>query len=513
MRRLSVMTVMVALGGPAMSQEPGAPLSAIDWLSQSVESAPTAAASRPQAFEPPVASTGTAPGVTVSPLEDTQFGPLGVLPSEVTGLPISLWARSDESTLVSLIRAEQVETLPALQDLLVTLMLAVAEPPDGSSGNALFLTRADKLLDMGAIEAAQSLLESGDLLDREVFRRWFDVSLLRGTESEACAMLKQQPTLAPTLMARVFCVARNGDWNAAALTLNTARALGDVTPDEEALLTRFLDPELAVEGEDLFPPSRPSPLVYRLKEAVGELMPTSGLPLAFAHADLRDTVAWRGQIEAAERLARHAALSENVLLSVYTARAPAASGGVWDRAAAIQDLEAALGSDDDADLAEALQVAWAAMEEAGLQVPFARVYGETLLSRTLDGTSAQLAHRIALLSPAYEAAARSIAPRSVTERIWRAVATGEFADIEPKDAPSAAVLAGFRASSPSNSLATTIEAGRIGEAVLRAIAAFQQGLDGDHHAVTDAIATLRAAGLDDVARRAALQYLILDART
>jgi hypothetical protein len=57
------------------------------------------------------------------------------------------------------------------------------------------------------------------------------VTLLTGTEHDACAILRSQPALAPTLPARVFCLARNGDWNAAVLTLNTARALGDVTPE------------------------------------------------------------------------------------------------------------------------------------------------------------------------------------------------------------------------------------------------------------------------------------------
>ena len=49
----------------------------------------------------------------------------------------------------------------------------------------------------------------------------------------------------------------------------------------------------------------------------------------------------------------------------------------------------------------------------------------------------------------------------------------------------------------------------LGEAALRAVATFEQGLDGDHGAVTDALATLRALGLEDEARIAALEFLIL----
>lgn len=507
--RPAVLAALGLLAGPALAQEGGAPLSAIDWLSQSLESTSTG----PRALdEPPVSSGASAPGILVTPLDQPSGSAPGVLPPEVTGLPPDLWAGSDEDALVALIGAEHVETVPALQDLLVALMLAEAEPPRGGDGEALFLARVDKLLEVGALDAAQSLLEAGDLLNPEAFRRWFDVTLLRGTESEACAMLRSHPSLAPTLMARVFCTARNGDWSAAALTLNTARVLGDVTPDEELLLTRFLDPEFAEPEESLLPPARPSPLVYRIKEAVGDLMPTAGLPLAFSYADLRDTVSWRAQIEAAERLARHGAVSENVLLEIYTARDPAASGGLWDRAAAIQTLDRALQAGDEAEVAEALGPAWAAMGEVGLEVPFARLYGEPLLEVGLGDGAGALVQRIALLSPAYEAAARAREPGNARERVWRAVATGEVEGVDATDSPSQAVLAGFRDAEVPQDLAAALDEGRTGEAVLGAMELFQQGVDGDRAAVSRGIATLRAAGLEDAARRAALQFLLLDAR-
>lgn len=486
------------LAGAAQAQDDGAPLSAIDWLSRSVEGSSSAT---PE--EPPVASDASSPGITVTPLDTAGSGLSGILTPEMTGLPHDLWSGSDSATLIDLIHAEDAETLPALQELLVTLMLAEAVAPSDGEGQALFLARVDKLLDMGALEAARSLLESGDLLEPESFRRWFDVTLLTGTEHDACAMLGEQPSLAPTVMARVFCTARNGDWNAAALTLNTARALGDVTLQEESLLTRFLDPEYAEPELEAAPPTRPSPLVYRLREAVGDLMPTAGLPLAFSHADLRDTVAWRARLEAAERLAKHGALSENVLLAIYTAREPAASGGIWDRADAIQRLDRAVTSGDRAAVTEALGPAWAAMREVGLEVPFARLYGEALLGLKLDGEAGALAHRVALLSPVYEQAARSRDPSSPREELWRAIATGQTEGMEASDAATAAVLAAFQSEPPEAE-------GTTGESVLRAIASFRQGLDGDHRALTEAISTLRALGLDDVARRSALQFLMLD---
>ena len=53
---------------------------------------------------------------------------------------------------------------------------------------------------------------------------------------------------------------------------------------------------------------------------------------------------------------------------------------------------------------------------------------------------------------------------------------------------------------------------KLGEAILRAIALFNIGTDGDLKALTDALAFFRAIGLEDVARRASLQVLLLDRR-
>ncbi len=103
----------------------------------------------------------------------------------------------------------------------------------------------------------------------------------------------ESPGLAPTFPARIFCLARSGDWNAAALTLRTGQALGYITEAEEALLSRFLDPDL-YEGEPPLPTPAPvTPLAWRMFEAIGEPLSTATLPMAFAHAELRPQAGWK----------------------------------------------------------------------------------------------------------------------------------------------------------------------------------------------------------------------------
>ncbi|MFN4172816.1 MAG: hypothetical protein ACK4GW_13780, partial [Pseudorhodobacter sp.] len=284
---------------PAIAEDP---LSAIDWLSQSVS---TPADTRPP--EPDVTGAGGAvpADVVVSVLDGPSPDAAGVLPPSVTGFPRNLWGIGRSAEIAELLAAERVDTLPALQGLLLMVLLAEARPPAEAAPPGLLLrARIDKLLAMGALDQAQALLGVAGPSTPDLFRRAFDVAMLTGTEDKRCAELQGNPRLAPTYPARIFCLARSGDWNAAALTLRMAQALGLVTDSEDALLSRFLDPDL-YEGEPpLTPPDPVTPLAWRMLDSIGEGLPTAGLPLAFSHAELRDTAGWKAQIEAAERLSR-----------------------------------------------------------------------------------------------------------------------------------------------------------------------------------------------------------------
>lgn len=510
MKQWYLAAVFCSLSNSLSAQTEAEPLSAIDWLSQSVtETAATPARPPARINEPPVANDASTPVITVTPLDAPSPDPIGLLPPDVTGLPRSLWSNSDEAMIVTLVQAERVDSLPAIQDFLITLMLAEADPPLGAGNDgALFVARVDKLLDYGAIEPAQALLEQADLENPALFRRWFDVALLTGAEDNACDMMLTNPQVAPTYAARIFCLARAGDWNAAALTLNTHRALGDMSAQEEALLSRFLDPEL-YEGEAaLGPPDRISPLVFRMREAIGEGLPTNTLPRAFAHADLRSTTGWKSQLEAAERLARYSAVSPNVLEGLYTARTPSASGGVWDRVEAIQRFDTALRAADPTAVATTLPNAWRAARTARIEVAFAQIYADRLAPLPLTGPAAELTFQIGLLSPDYETVA--LAAGDGADAFLTALARGIPQNVATDDPKARAIQAAFDDATPPQPLTDLVTAGKLGEALLRTVATFDAGASGDHQSLTDALALLRVVGLEDVARRAALQFMLLE---
>lgn len=485
------------------------PLAAIDWLSQ-----PSARSSLPGIvlLEPPVTGTAALPDVTVTPLESL-LPPAGLVPAAATGLPVDLWRGSKPADITRLISSVPVRRSPAMQALLFTLLLSESRAPSPADDQIL-LARLDRLLALGATDAAQALAEQAgptDSADR--FVRWFDATLLTGNEDASCAALTASPHLSDDYAARIFCAARRGDWPTAALMLETGHALGLLPQAQMDLLDRFLNPDL-YEGADPLPhPANPDPLGFRLYETIGEPMPTASLPPAFAAADLRDISGWKAQLEAAERLARRGALNPNQYLGLFSARKPAASGGIWDRVAAVQRLETDLAADDTDALARSLPQAWQMMQAAGTETVFADLFGEPLARAGLDGNSAALAWRIRLLSPVYELAALDAPTDDAKAPFLAALAQGR-PDSDSAPTPLARAIAlGFAADAPlPDRLKPLLDNGQLGEAILRAMALFARGSDGNLGDLTAALATFRAVGLEDTARRAALQLMLLEPR-
>ncbi|UWQ20541.1 hypothetical protein [Jannaschia sp. W003] len=502
LRAAALLLLASAVAAPAAGD---APRSAIPWLSDSLRAPsaavpPAASGAAPAAGEP-AATAVSGSEIAVMPIGTVRRDAVGLRPAQALGLPRDLFAGSDPVRLAERLSAAPVDALPAAQALVRMLLVAELDPPRAAGDpDALFLARIDALLRRGALDDAQAFLERAGAADRGAFLRWFDVSLLTGDDTRACEAMAANPGIAPTLQARVFCLARAGDWAAAALTLDTGRALGAIAPADELLLAHFLDPE-SFEGEPPPPTPRPmTPLAYRLLDGIGETPATRGLPLAFSFADLRPNVGWKAQIEAAERLVRAGALDPNRLLALYTERRPSASGGVWDRAEAVQRVDAALLGGDRAALAAALPDAVERLGAADLLLPLATLLGERA-ARALPGDPH--AARLGLLSPGAESVADAAAE---THPFAAGVARGE--PVDPTTPIERAVADGFARPTPER-LERMAREGRLGEALLDVADALRGGTDTPPDELEDAIATLRAAGLPSLARRVALEALLL----
>ncbi len=495
---------------PALAQEP---LSAIGWLSESV-AMPVAIPPDAGALPLPEASGAPSEQVDVTVLGSGPDDGAGLNDGAEAGLTEPFWGSTATDEALHVLAAAPSGTIPALRQLLGAILTARLVPPaDSAQTGALVLARIDRLLDLGALDQAAALAAAAGPTTPDLFRRSFDVALLTGNEDAACTRLRDAPAIAPALTTRIFCLARGGDWQAATLTFDTAVALGQVGGGDAAVLARFLDPDSDDDAEALERPETVTPLALRLFEAIGEPIPTYGLPLAFAHADLRSTSGWKTRIEAAERLAREDALPPERLRAIYLERRPAASGGVWDRAAAMQQLDAALVARDAAAVSQALVRAWAVMQQADLEMPLAALVARPAARIALSGPAAGIAFRLSLLDAA-AAAGDPPAVATPEERFAAAIGAGRVPDAPPFGGLARAIAPAFADAAPPApaDLAEMLSQDRRGEAVLAALARIDEGVSGDLRRVTEGLVVLRLAGLDRVARQAAVELLLLDRR-
>lgn len=519
--------VLLATFGLAQPAAAKPPLSASDWLSGSVQQPDNISSWRPDDRRPPelkrrskreIAATGAVEPVGVTRLGEGNPDTSGTVSARSAGLPTNLWGASDAETLVRLVRASNPR-LPALRRLERRLLAAQLQPPATTAGaeGQLFLARVDKLLDMGATGAAKELLQVAGPGDPERFRRLFDIGLLSRDEGHACEIMDRTPGVAPSFPARIFCLALGGDWSAAALVFHGAEVMGRIDPQMATLLAHYLDDAYSESATQLIPPQVVTPLELRLHEAIGQPLPSSSLPLAFALADLDENGGWKAQLDAAERLARAGAIPASQLRRIYLEQRPAASGGVWDRAAAVQALDAAVTARDTAAVAKTLPPAFDVMVPAGLGVALAEMVGAELGAMVLEGPSSQIALRLALQAAQPQVVTHP--PKDATPvDLWLL----SFASGEPESAPpqgrgeerAAALFPAFLGASETNvppATADLIQGNKRGEAMLAAIADTDAGLDGDLARAAQGLRSLRALGQHEIARQAAVELILAPA--
>ena len=481
------------------------PLSAIDWLSNSVaeEAAPPSATA-----ETPLAAAPAA--VRVMPLDTPVIDATGLIGPESLGVPQDIWGRSSAGDLAAALSRLNLgpDSPPTIGRFMAKLLQVRFDPPiDAAVDDRFFYARVDRLLEKGHLETAGALIEATGLNDPQLFRRRFDIALLTGTETEACRDIETTPELSPTYPARIFCLARLGQFDVAALTLGNAETLGILTEDEDALLLYFLDPEL-FEGEPIpSTPSVPTPLQFRLYEAIGERIATDGLPVPFAHADLSNDVGWKARLNAAERLAASGAIPFERLLDVYQEREASASGGVWQRVSAVQSLARAVDTRDRQRIVDALPSAWDAARTAEYAAPFSTWIMPTLRALEEPGSVSHLAFEIALTAEDADVAAR-FANQSLEDRFLLSLTNNRIGTEPAGDALGRAVLRGLSAVNAGSTFEALISDDRRGEVLFRALDQLANGADGNPDTTAQSLAALRRIGLADLARQIAVELIL-----
>ena len=512
MQRFLLTLIATISVGTAAAQ---APLSAIDWLSDSLNDPPEF---QIQPELPPLVTPALQDISVQNGLSPVSPDAIGLLSPTVTGFSANLWGDMRATEIVDLLLAFPNEGTPEAKSLFRRILLAQANPaPDDVQNGLVLHARVERLLQIGALDAAEALITLTPTTNTSIFQLKFDIAILTDRTTKICETLKKSPAISDDLSTRVYCLARGGDWNAAAITLSLGAGIGAIEPAREEMLIRYLDPVLFEDQPDPVAPDPLGVMDFVLREAVLLPRPHGLMPLSYVYRDIGERAPLRAKLDASERLAIAGSLPNNLLFAAYREGKAASSGGVWGRVNAVQMLDAALRDGAPNGITAAVSAAYDAFAEVGLLSALAGEYARDLVALEYSSEYADVAHQILDLLHLGNVSSFDWGNAIVLDenrQLALAIVTQAPLIIDPAGkAMLQSIVNGLNGPAPDSPLATLLlnqlEDGQQGQAILAALELLSNGAQADPEGVRVGLYTLVSAGQSAVARRIAIQILLL----
>ena len=315
------------------------PMSAIDWLAKKIN-------------DPPVFYTYPSEIDENSNIEIEKMvlpniskNSIGIYPSIKIGINSDIWKNNNEIEISTILKKIRISDLYYLNRLLKRILLIETDPPiiavdEKFSGTIFLRQRILKLIQMGALDDAEALiLDAEPTFDPNLTDLWSEISFLTYRFERFCKAILNgyHNSLEPAH--KIICLARSGDWNAAALSLATFSSINEIDSDHEKLLINYLDHEAELEiiNKDKCEEDK-SVIIYLCNFSnITTQIPNYGVK--FLYNNLGRGKSIRSRIVASEELVKSGALNPNILFSTYKIKQPSTSGGVWARAKLVQELD------------------------------------------------------------------------------------------------------------------------------------------------------------------------------
>ncbi len=250
------------------------------------------------------------------------FNGIGLISIERTKFPDDLWTNSSEKVLSEKLRNMPRLSLASTNRIFKRLLLVDASPPINSigitnMGYSFLLSRIDQLINLGALDEAEELLNFIKEPSIEFMKRKIEVATLNGRLSKTCDLAKKYPNFIGMLQFKIICLVRENDWQAAALAFTVGSSLKQFNQKEKQLLLNFLDPDIESNYDKRVEISDLSPTNFYLMHGKKELIPPDVIPNKYAYAFSRVGMSNKVRIKSAEQLASNYAVNSNILFNLY----------------------------------------------------------------------------------------------------------------------------------------------------------------------------------------------------
>jgi len=445
------------------------------------------------------------------PILGINIDAVGLIPSGVSGFPKNLWGISRLDVIQSKISNIQNSLVPAALELFYVLLLAEANPTWDSSGKGeLFLARVDKLIEFGALEQANELMNRSGGKGKELDIRRFDIALLTNTEHIPCSGIRNKTIEVPSYMHQIYCFVRLGEWKNAELVFEAAKTIGDFTSQEEQIVTIFLFPELALsianqEFEQL------TPLLFRMLKDSGFYIHDQDIKPSLAYHLKDSSPEWKSRIESLEKLVRSNSKPFGSLLVAYNESKPSSTDGLWTRVRLIQALENAIVTQDTIEIKELFLKGYFLMEQEGLSVNYSEYFIPRIIPHIVEfGRVVPGHYSPAILFPFLPEDLGIMSPSNREENFLFSLRGGDLANAIPSTPLQQGIVSGLTETDLEDDLVVMANQGRFGEAVLDILAILQDASHTSPNEIRRALAGLTALGLEEMAREISIQILVIE---
>ena len=285
--------------------------------------------------------------ITESHLKPTDLNSVGIIPSQITGVDPEIWKGITEDSLFNELKSVPNLQFHAAQTFLKRVLISETNPPIPSlksdlSGKLYLIAKLDKLIEIGALEEAETIINQVTLLDSILFERLAEISFLTGRIKDMCVRLKERPNLSTEVAVRVICLSKLNDWNAAALILSAAASLQLLDNNREILLINYLDPNVTQQNKLPFNNNTYDEIDFFLANMANRFRPKATDSVKYRYATLINSSDPTQVILAAEELARKKSINISTLFDTYRSNSINGSKDFWRRVVAVKNLDRTL---------------------------------------------------------------------------------------------------------------------------------------------------------------------------
>ena len=320
--------------------------------------------------------------ITASDLQPIDLNGLGIIPTKITGVNPEIWRGISEKTLFNDLKSLPNLNFHAAQTFLKRVLISETSPPIPSlennlTGKLYLIAKLDKLINIGALEEAETIINQVTPIDSALFKRLAEISFLTGRVSYMCKKLMENPGVSKDWAIRVICLSRLNEWDAAALILSSAVSLNLLNNNLEILLINYLDPNL-MQPPPAFNNNSFDEIEFYLRNITKSFTPKTTDSVKYRYATLTNSNNPRNKILAAEELVIKKSINISTLFDTYRTYRINGATGFWDRMVAMKNLDRTLERNNEQSVAIALTRAIDEMYQADLIFTLASEYSGKL---------------------------------------------------------------------------------------------------------------------------------------